>query len=156
MLMLRVKYFTALCLLGLPFLVLAQPSPDPANLDTFMQSVAAAAQLGHWRAVAVLGVIGLVYLARRCGGGYLPFLRTDLGGSVLAFVTGLLTTVTPLLLSSAPLTSQALISAVLSGAAPAGLYTLGRRVILAGVTQAPAAQQQQQPTPSTSGTPRAS
>ena len=62
---------------------------DPlANFDAFLSMLMAAFQSGQWSLLAVLAIVGAVAGARYVLGKKFPFFKTDLGGTLLAFVGG--------------------------------------------------------------------
>ncbi|HSN91492.1 MAG TPA: hypothetical protein VLS93_09705 [Anaeromyxobacteraceae bacterium] len=117
-----------LSLLVLPVLVLAQVVPSPDDPNAFIEAIVAAVQGGDWRAVAILAVIGVVALARRFGGAWVPWLRTARGGALLALAGGIVSTLGPALFSGG-ITLSALLNGLINGVAAAGGWVVARRLI---------------------------
>lgn len=115
-----------LLLAALPVLAFAQVSPDDPS--AFFNAVVAAIQGGQWRAVAVLGVIALVWVAKRYGSRYWPFLGTSRGGALLALAAGLVSTFAPAIFAGTPFSLKLVLDAVMLGVTAAGGWVVVRRL----------------------------
>lgn len=83
--------FLALLVLAvsLPALALAQEVPPASDLDPIqiLASFVRAIQGGQWPVAVVLVLVGLIWLVRKFGTGWWPWLKTSEGGTVMAFLT---------------------------------------------------------------------
>ncbi len=106
----------------------APPSPDDPT--AFLQTIVAAVQGGQWRVVAVLGLVALVWVARRYGARYWPFLATSRGGALLALVAGCLTTFGPAVFAGTTFSLKLVLDALMLGVTAAGGWVVVRRLWL--------------------------
>lgn len=120
-----------LALLLLPALVLAQV-PTPDDPGAFLAALLAAVQGGQWVVVSILAAIGLVYVARRFGAKYVPFLATRRGGAVLLLLASVLTSLAVPVLSGTALTLKVIIDVIVTGIGAAGGRTILRSLLLGG------------------------
>lgn len=125
--LLRLLIFAVVAALFLPIgLAVAQPSPDDPG--AFFNAVVAAIQGGQWRVVAVLGVIALVWVAKRYGSKRWAFLGTSRGGALLALAAGLVSTFAPAILAGTPFNLKLVLDAVMLGVTAAGGWVMVRRL----------------------------
>lgn len=101
---------------------------DPLqNLDLFLQALLGAFTSGHWSLLAVLAIVGAVAAARAGLGRYVPFFKTDLGGTLLAFVGGFVGSVAVAFAAGTPLLAT-LVPALLATFAAQGGWTTVKRL----------------------------
>ena len=111
------------------FTVFAQvidPSVDPSAL---LQLFLAKVQVGNWKAIAALVAIGAVWALRKFGGRYIPFLKTDRGGTLLTLATGITGGLGHALLVDAPITAELLTDGLAVGVTAAGGYVVVKRIL---------------------------
>ena len=113
----------------LVFIVAQGVPPSPDDLSAFFKAVVDAVQGGQWRVVAVLGVVALVWAAKKFGAKWLPVLATSRGGALLAVLGGIVSTFAPALLSGTPFTLKLALDALLLGITAAGGWVVVRRLM---------------------------
>jgi hypothetical protein len=111
-----------------PVIVLGQVVASPDDPGAFFTAIVAAIQGGQWRVVAVLGVVALVWAAKRYGSKWWPFLGTSRGGALLALVAGVVSTFGPALVAGTPFSVKLLLDALLLGVTAAGGWVVVRRL----------------------------
>lgn len=125
------KLSVLFAILMLPIIVLAQvPSPDDPG--AFLTALLAAVQGGQWLVVGILATIGIVYLARRFGAKYVPFLATRRGGALLLLLSSIVSALAVPLLSGTALTLNVIIDVLITGVGAAGGRTIFRSLLLNG------------------------
>jgi hypothetical protein len=112
-------------------------APDPVavleagQIEIFGQALYDAAKGGKWRLVMVLGLVGIVWAARRYGGRSWPWLQTDRGGVALVLAWGVVSVVGTYLVAGRTLTPWAVMDGLMAGATAAGGWTAVKRLLRA-------------------------
>lgn len=83
----------------------------------------------NWALLGCAGVLAAVYLARRFGAAFWPWLRTDAGGVALSFMSAVLLTLVSALSTGTSFSLSLLIGAVLTAASASGFWTWGRKLL---------------------------
>ena len=104
---------------------------DPGAMDpsVLIQLFFAKVQAGNWKAVAAIAAIGIVWALRKFGGRYIPFLKTDRGGTLLTLATGITGGLGHALLVDAPITAELLTDGLAVGVTAAGGYVVVKRIL---------------------------
>ena len=122
----------ALAFVLLPVLVLAQV-PDPgADPAAFLSALLLATRGGQWIVVGILATIGIVYLARRFGAKYVPFLGTRRGGALLLLISSVVTALATPILAGTPINLSVLLDVLITGIGAAGGRTIFRTLLTGG------------------------
>lgn len=82
----------------------------------------------NWSLLAVVGVLVAVYVARRVGASFWPWLRSDVAGVLLSFVTAALFTLASALAAGVPLSGSLVLGAVLTAASASGIWAWGKKL----------------------------
>jgi hypothetical protein len=104
--------------------------PQPDDMAAFAGAVLAAVQAKNWAMLVALGLVLLVWAARKFGGKFWPFLTTDRGGALLSLVGGLALSIAAA--AAAPGASgigSVLLSGLLMAATASGTYALLRKLL---------------------------
>jgi len=99
------------------------------DLLRLVQIVYDAVTSKEWAIVVAAGVVALVGLARRYGGRFLPWLRSDRGGTALALMGTVAGTVLAGLLAGQQLSFTLLLHGLTAGFTAIGIYQGGKRLI---------------------------
>lgn len=83
----------------------------------------------NWALLGCAGVLAAVYLARRFGAAFWPWLRTDAGGVALSFASAVLLALVSALSTGTSFSLSLLIGAVLTAASASGFWTWGRKLL---------------------------
>lgn len=83
-----------------------------------------------WKAIAAIALIGVVFVARRFGGKFVPFLQTDRGGALLALGVGIAGALANAILAGKPVDLTLLLRGLEVGIEGAGGYVVVRRLLL--------------------------
>lgn len=102
---------------------------NPENLAEFAQLVLDAVASKNYLLLASLGVIAVVYVLRRFAGGKFPWLRTDRGGALLVLLTSIAGGFANAFLAGSPLSWGLVLSAVTTGLAAAGGYSIIKKLV---------------------------
>ncbi len=105
------------------------PYDPSANPSGFFSSLWSSIKGGQWRLIAMLVLVGLVWLARTIGGKLVPWLKTDRGGALLAILAGILGALASLAIAGAKFTPQVLIDGVMAGFTAAGGWTVAKKIL---------------------------
>jgi hypothetical protein len=121
-----------------PFFVVAQaaPLPDPSDLGTFLTAALNALRGGDWQLVAALGLTGVVFVLRKFGAKWIPWIGTSVGGATFAGLVVLLGGLAAALAAHQAITWTLLGTLLVATWTAAGAWTWGRR-ILALLTKIP-------------------
>lgn len=110
--------------------VVALPPATPSDVDFTSVTKLVVEALGskNWSLLACAGVLAVVYLGRRIGAGFWPWLRSDAGGVVLSFTTAVLLTLASALSTGTPFSLSLLVGAILTAAGASGFWTWGKKL----------------------------
>lgn len=119
-----------------PSHVVEAPPPASGEIDigNVVKLVVDALNSKNWGLLACAGVLAAVYLTRRFGGAFWPWLRSDAGGVVLSYVTAVLLALTSALSTGTPLSLSLLIGALLTAAGASGFWVWGKKLLPKFVT----------------------
>jgi hypothetical protein len=119
---------------------LAQSLPiDPAtDFEAFARLVLDAVASGNGMLLVALALVGLTALARRFAGAKVPFLNTDVGGTLLAFALGFFGAVATALAAGEALSVDLLLSALKVTVAAIGGYNALKKLAVPALMQAKA------------------
>lgn len=108
----------------------AAPPTTPNEIDPVSVARLVVDALGskNWSLLACAGVLAVVYLARRFGAVYWPWLRSDAGGVVLSSATAILMTLTSALSVGKPFSLSLLLGAILTAAGASGFWAWGKKL----------------------------
>lgn len=108
----------------------APPPAVPSDVDPVNVARLVVEALGskNWSLLACAGVLAVVYLARRFGAVYWPWLRSDAGGVVLSSATAILLTLTSALSVGKPFSLSLLLGAILTAAGASGFWAWGKKL----------------------------
>jgi hypothetical protein len=114
-----------------PCFVFAQvaPLPDPSDLGTFLAAALNALRGGDWQLVAALGLTGAVFVLRKFGAKWIPWLGTSVGGATFAGLVVLLGGLAAALAAHQPITWTLLGTLLVATWTAAGAWTWGRRIL---------------------------
>lgn len=93
-----------------------------------LQMLLDAVKSGQWLLVGSLGLVVLVWALRQFGGKWMPFLKTDRGGALLAVASGLCTYTATALISGAAFSLQMLLAGLEMGVTAAGGYAILKKL----------------------------
>jgi hypothetical protein len=124
------KRLAVLFVLFLPLLALGQALPDPGtSVPGFLTSVLAAVKGGDWQLLVGLGLTGLIFVIRKFGAKWIPWLGTSLGGATLAGLIVLLGGLAVALGAHQPITWTLLSTLLVATWTAAGTWTWLRRML---------------------------
>ncbi|TQF09182.1 hypothetical protein FJV41_45945 [Myxococcus llanfairpwllgwyngyllgogerychwyrndrobwllllantysiliogogogochensis] len=103
--------------------------PNPEQFEAFAQLLLDAVTSRNYALLAALVVVLLVYLLRKFGGAFIPFLRTDRGGAVLVLGVSLAGAVANALAAGAPFSLALLVTALKVALTAAGGFTVIKRLV---------------------------
>ncbi|QSQ17171.1 hypothetical protein [Myxococcus landrumensis] len=103
--------------------------PNPEQLEEFARLVLDAVTSRNYALLAALVVVLLVYLLRKFGGAFVPFLRTDRGGALLVLGVSLAGAVANALAAGAPFSLALVLTAAKVALTAAGGFTLVKRLL---------------------------
>jgi hypothetical protein len=106
----------------------AGPELDVLGL---LRAFVGAIQTGQWPVAVVLGLVVAVYVLKKVGGRWIPWLATSEGGTVLALATATASTLGAAALGGVPITWALAWKAAAAGFAAIGGYVGARRVLRA-------------------------
>lgn len=111
--------------------VVETPPPASGEIDigNVVKLVVDALNSRNWGLLACAGVLAAVYLTRRFGGVLWPWLRSDVGGVVLSYVTAVLLALTSALSTGTSLSLSLLIGALLTAAGASGFWAWGKKLL---------------------------
>ena len=109
----------------------APPPAAPDEIDPVNVARLVVDALGskNWSLLACAGVLAVVYLARRFGAAFWPWLRSDMGGVVLSSATAILLTLTSTLSAGKPFSLSLLLGAILTAAGASGFWSWGKKLM---------------------------
>ena len=110
---------------GTPALPQTAPVPD-LGLGEVLSLVARAFAGRQWGLLGVLALLGLVFLLRKAGGRYIPFLDTPRGAVVLSLVGGTGTLLAAALSAGTPFSLGLVLSCLMTAASASGLWSWGQ------------------------------
>lgn len=120
------KFFTIALMLTLPLLAIAQAAPDDPGV--IITALLGAIQGRNWTVVVGLALTGITLLARRFGGTYVPWLKTDRGGATLGISVSVLGAVGTVL-AAGQLSASTILDAVALATTNAGTYALIKKLL---------------------------
>jgi hypothetical protein len=126
------RFLLALALLALPLLVFAQEAvalPSPEDLGVFLLEAARQVAAGNWSSVAALAIVGVVFVLRKLGAKFWPWLATDAGGVVTLFLSTALLAVAAPLYAGTAIGQAALVGALSAALSAAGGWAAIRKVL---------------------------
>lgn len=123
--------FLVLSFLLLPVLALAQEAAPDLGLDggAVLAALVQAVRGGQWSLVAVLSFVAVIWLLRKGGARFIPWLAGDEGGAWLTFGTVAAGVLGAAALAGTPITWALAAKAFAGAAAVGGTWSLGRRLL---------------------------
>jgi hypothetical protein len=120
-----------LSLLFVPVLVLAQEAPPDLGLDAgaVFAALLQAVRGGQWGLVAVLAFVSVIWVLRKGGAKFVPWLGTDEGGTWLTFGTVAAGVLGAAALAGTPITWLLVGKAFAGAATVGGAWSMGRRLL---------------------------
>lgn len=115
-----------------PVFALAQAVDPGTDPGAFLSALLLAAKGGQWIVVGILATIGIVFLARKFGAKYVPFLGTRRGGALLLLISSVVTALATPILAGTPITLSVLLHVLVTGIGAAGGRTIFRTMLTGG------------------------
>ena len=106
----------------------APTPPTEIGLDSIAKLVTDAVATKNWALLACAGVLAAVYLVRRLGSAYWPWLSSDRGGVAVSFVVAVFFALASALQTGTPLSFSLVLGAILTAASASGLWTWGKKL----------------------------
>lgn len=92
------------------------------------KSIVDAAHAGNWKLVVAACLVAIVYAARRWGGAYWSFLKTDRGGAALALLGGVFGVVATGLGAGKELSMALILDGLAMGFTAAGGWAAAKKI----------------------------
>lgn len=121
--------------LGATALAGAPPASAPAtqpvtadNAQGITGVLSSALHCSNWRLVVIAGLLLAVFLLRKVGGFFWPWVQTDRGGASLALLAAVLTVLVNGLVAGKGLDPQLILDGVLTGLTAIGTFTAAKKI----------------------------